>query len=283
MIKRSILCFAVLFGIHLVIVLLNPMVGMATHQWQDNVIKAQQFIYAEKSDTVMVGTSLSARIIRDSIPTVKSVSFGGCAVEDGLRIILSKGDLPRFILAETNLFFLDGNSELVSKMTEGVMPMLRRWIPSLREQYQPICMLASMMASAADINPQAGTSTVDMDLLNESIEHHIKYDWQMPEPQAETRMGDMKRLVEMFEAKGTRVLFFEMPVNERLTHLKRYDQTRELMQKTFPADRYTYLPFDTTRYVTTDGEHLDYEGQQVFSHYFKGVLSDLGRSAQDRN
>ena len=253
------------------------------HQWQDNVIKAQQFIYAEKSDTVMVGTSLSARIIRDSIPTVKSVSFGGCAVEDGLRIILSKGDLPRFILAETNLFFLDGNPELVSKMTEGVMPMLRRWIPSLREQYQPICMLASMMASAADINPQAGTSTVDMDLLNESIEHHIKYDWQMPEPQAETRMGDMKRLVEMFEAKGTRVLFFEMPVNERLTHLKRYDQTRELMQKTFPADRYTYLPFDTTRYVTTDGEHLDYEGQQVFSHYFKGVLSDLGRSAQDRN
>lgn len=283
MIKRSILCFAVLFGIHLVIVLLNPMVGMATHQWQDNVIKAQQFIYAEKSDTVMVGTSLSARIIRDSIPTVKSVSFGGCAVEDGLRIILSKGDLPRFILAETNLFFLDGNPELVSKMTEGVMPMLRRWIPSLREQYQPICMLASMMASAADINPQAGTSTVDMDLLNESIEHHIKYDWQMPEPQAETRMGDMKRLVEMFEAKGTRVLFFEMPVNERLTHLKRYDQTRELMQKTFPADRYTYLPFDTTRYVTTDGEHLDYEGQLVFSHYFKGVLSDLGRSAQDRN
>ena len=283
MIKRSILCFAVLFGIHLVIVLLNPMVGMATHQWQDNVIKAQQFIYAEKSDTVMVGTSLSARIIRDSIPTVKSVSFGGCAVEDGMRIILSKGDLPRFILAETNLFFLDGNPELVSKMTEGVMPMLRRWIPSLREQYQPICMLASMMASAADINPQAGTSTVDMDLLNESIEHHIKYDWQMPEAQAETRMGDMKRLVEMFEAKGTRVLFFEMPVNERLTHLKRYDQTRELMQKTFPADRYTYLPFDTTRYVTTDGEHLDYEGQQVFSHYFKGVLSDLGRSAQDRN
>ena len=283
MIKRSILCFAVLFGIHLVIVLLNPMVGMATHQWQDNVIKAQQFIYAEKSDTVMVGTSLSARIIRDSIPTVKSVSFGGCAVEDGLRIILSKGDLPRFILAETNLFFLDGNPELVSKMTEGVMPMLRRWIPSLREQYQPICMLASMMASAADINPQAGTSTVDMDLLNESIEHHIKYDWQMPEAQAETRMGDMKRLVEMFEAKGTRVLFFEMPVNERLTHLKRYDQTRELMKKTFPADRYTYLPFDTTRYVTTDGEHLDYEGQQVFSHYFKGVLSDLGRPAQDRN
>ena len=283
MIKKSILCFAVLFGLHLLIVLLNPTMGMATHQWQDNVIKAQQFIYAEKSDTVMVGTSLSARIIRDSIPTVKSVSFGGCAVEDGLKIILSKGDLPKYILAETNLFFLDGNAELVSKMTEGALPVLRRWIPSLREQYQPICLFASMMASAAGINPQAGTTTVDMALLDESIEHHIKYDWQMPEAQAERRMRDMKQLVEAFEAKGTRFLFFEMPVNERLLHLKRYDQTRALMQKTFPADRYTYLPFDTTRYVTTDGEHLDYEGQQVFSHYFKGQLSDIGHWFQHRN
>lgn len=283
MIKKSILCFAVLFGLHLLIVLLNPTMGMATHQWQDNVIKAQQFIYAEKSDTVMVGTSLSARIIRDSIPTVKSVSFGGCAVEDGLKIILSKGDLPKYILAETNLFFLDGNAELVSKMTEGALPVLRRRIPSLREQYQPICLFASMMASAAGINPQAGTTTVDMALLDESIEHHIKYDWQMPEAQAERRMRDMKQLVEAFEAKGTRFLFFEMPVNERLLHLKRYDQTRALMQKTFPADRYTYLPFDTTRYVTTDGEHLDYEGQQVFSHYFKGQLSDIGHWFQHRN
>ena len=120
MIKKSILCFAVLFGLHLSIVLLNPTMGMATHQWQDNVIKAQQFIYAEESDTVMVGTSLSARIIRDSIPTVRSVSFGGCAVEDGLKIILSKGNFPKYILAETNLFFLDGNPELVSKIASEV-------------------------------------------------------------------------------------------------------------------------------------------------------------------
>ena len=89
MIKKSIICFVIFAILHLCIVLFNPSVGMATHQWQDNVLKAQQFLYAEKADTVMVGTSLSARIIRDSIPFVKSVSFGGCSVEDGLKIIIS--------------------------------------------------------------------------------------------------------------------------------------------------------------------------------------------------
>ena len=113
MIKKSVCCFMTLAILHLCFVLFNPSTGMATHQWQDNVLKAQQFMYAEMSDTVMVGTSLSARIIRDSIPFVKSVSFGGCAVEDGLKIILSKGNAPKYVLVETNLLLREGNTELV--------------------------------------------------------------------------------------------------------------------------------------------------------------------------
>ena len=62
--------------------------------------------------------------------------------EDGLRIISSKDKLPKYVLVEANLMYQTGNSELVSKLTEGAMPMIRKWIPSLREQYaqgvQPI-------------------------------------------------------------------------------------------------------------------------------------------------
>ena len=74
--------------------------GVLTHQWQDNVNKAQQYVYEKSRDTVMVGTSLSSRIIADSIPMVTSLSFGGCSVEDGLMIILYKGYTPKFILIE---------------------------------------------------------------------------------------------------------------------------------------------------------------------------------------
>lgn len=275
MIKKSIICFVVLAVLHLCFVLANPSMGMATHQWQDNVMKAQQFLYAGKTDTVMVGTSLSGRIIRDSIPFVKSVSFGGCSVEDGLKIILSKKDVPKLVLLETNLLLIDGNPELVSRITNGVIPKIRHWIPSLREQYEPISLFASLMMNSTGINPQAGMAKVDMNLLNESINRHIAEDRLMPEEWIKRRGETIKALIAGLESKGTRFVFFEMPVNERLLHLKKNDQMRAFVKKEFPTSKYLYLPSDTFKYLTTDGEHLDFEGQQRFSHYFRKVLEDV--------
>lgn len=275
MIKKSIICFVVLAVLHLCFVLANPSMGMATHQWQDNVMKAQQFLYAGKTDTVMVGTSLSGRIIRDSIPFVKSVSFGGCSVEDGLKIILSKKDVPKLVLLETNLLLIDGNPELVSRITNGVIPKIRHWIPSLREQYEPISLFASLMMNSTGINPQAGMAKVDMNLLNESINRHIAEDRLMPEEWIKRRGETIKALITGLESKGTRFVFFEMPVNERLLHLKKNDQMRAFVKKEFPTSKYLYLPSDTFKYLTTDGEHLDFEGQQRFSHYFRKVLEDV--------
>jgi hypothetical protein len=275
MIKKSIICFVVLAVLHLCFVLANPSMGMATHQWQDNVMKAQQFLYAGKTDTVMVGTSLSGRIIRDSVPFVKSVSFGGCSVEDGLKIILSKKDVPKLVLLETNLLLIDGNPELVSRITNGVIPKIRHWIPSLREQYEPISLFASLMMNSTGINPQAGMAKVDMNLLNESINRHIAEDRLMPEEWIKRRGETIKALIAGLESKGTRFVFFEMPVNERLLHLKKNDQMRAFVKKEFPTSKYLYLPSDTFKYLTTDGEHLDFEGQQRFSHYFRKVLEDV--------
>ena len=275
MIKKSIICFVVLAVLHLCFVLANPSMGMATHQWQDNVMKAQQFLYAGKTDTVMVGTSLSGRIIRDSIPFVKSVSFGGCSVEDGLKIILNKKDVPKLVLVETNFLLIDGNPELVSRITNGVIPKIRHWIPSLREQYEPISLFASLMMNSTGINPQAGMAKVDMNLLNESINRHIAEDRLMPEEWIKRRGETIKALIAGLESKGTRFVFFEMPVNERLLHLKKNDQMRAFVKKEFPTSKYLYLPTDTFKYLTTDGEHLDFEGQQRFSHYFRKVLEDV--------
>lgn len=275
MIKKSIICLIVLAVLHFCLVLANPSIGMATHQWQDNVLKAQQFLYDGKTNTVMVGTSLSGRIIRDSIPFVKSVSFGGCSVEDGLKIILSKKDAPKLVLVETNFMLNDGNAELVSKLTNGINPVIRRWIPSLREQYEPICIFASLMMRSTSINPQAGMAKVDMNLLNESINRHIEEDRLIPEDQVKSRGMAIKALISELEKKGTRFVFFEMPVNEKLLHLKKSDQMRNFLKKEFSSSKYLYLPFDTTKYLTTDGIHLDFEGQQRFSHYFRNIVEKL--------
>lgn len=268
MIKKSFICCIILFIIHTVIVVYEPSIGMGTNQWQDNAIKAQQFMYAPNADTVMVGSSLSGRIIRDSIPFVKSISFGGCAVEDGLRIIHSKNYAPKYILVETNIIFREGNPDLVLGTTEGIIPKLRSFIPSLREQYEPICVFASLMTRSIDITPQM----VNINLLNKSINRMKEGDEPLQQEKIQERLHEIKRLINAIESGGTQFIFFEMPVNEQLSHLKLYDQTRAVLQKEFPKDKYCYLPSDTAKYLTTDGIHLDFDGAQRYSHYFREKL-----------
>ena len=270
MIKKSFICCIVLFIIHTVIVVYEPSIGMATNQWQDNAIKAQQFMYAPNADTVMVGSSLSARIIRDSIPFVKSISFGGCAVEDGLKIILSKNYTPKYVLVETNVVFKGGNQKLISETTEGIIPKLRSFIPSLREQYEPICIFISLMKRSINLTPQG--AMVNINLLNKSINRMKEGDEPLQQEKIQERLHEIKRLINAIESGGTQFIFFEMPVNEQLLHLKSYDQTRTVLQKEFPKDKYCYLPSDTAKYLTTDGIHLDFDGAQRYSHYFREKL-----------
>ena len=272
MIKKSFLSFLVMFGIHAVVTYLLPSLGMATNQWQDNMVKAQHFLYDEDADTAMIGTSLSARILPDSIPSVRSVAFGGCAVEDGLRLILSKPKVPHCVLVETNLFLRNGNEELVEKMTKGIIPQVKRWIPSLRESNEPICLLSGLMIKAAGINPQAAAMTVDLEQLKESIKRHLADDKSLSDTELAQRMETIKPLLIQLEQKGTKPIFFEMPIHQELYHLKELEQTRQAVRKAFPKTRYAYLPNDTTTYLTTDGLHLDYEGQQRYSHFIKQAL-----------
>lgn len=275
MIKKSLIAFAIFTAIHAIIIALQPTLGMPTHQWQDNIVKAQQFLYGDHTDTAMVGTSLSARIIGDSIPFVKSVAFGGCAVEDGLRLILSNPDKPKVVLLETNLFCRDGNDDMISKVSQGIIPTIRHIIPSLREQNEPICLISGLMIKAMGLNPQAAAATVDTTILRQNIERHLTEDTSLPTDKLQERLQTITSLIKQLESEGTRFAFFEMPVNESLYHLKELEQTRQTVKQAFPNTQYTYLPNDTTTYLTTDGLHLDLEGQQRYSHFFKQALGRL--------
>ena len=81
MIIKTLAVTLCLFGIHYVFAMSNPEIGIATHQGQDNVVKAEEYIYSP-ADTVVLGTSLAGRILyRDSLPTIQSIAFGGSSPE----------------------------------------------------------------------------------------------------------------------------------------------------------------------------------------------------------
>ncbi len=271
MIKKSIICFLILFIIHALFVKIFPNIGMATNQRQDNILKAQQAFYAEDMHMAIVGTSLANRIIRDSIPNIQSLAFVGCSVEDGLQILRNRRNVPKYVFVEINLILRGGRKELVNGTTNGIIPKIKEWIPSLREQYEPICILASTIIGTSKMNTQAGMAVIDSDRLNSQVEGLLKDDKPLEEDFVKKRMSEIKSLISELEAKGTKFVFFEMPINYRLTHLKSLDQIREVVRKDFPEETYDYLPSDTSKYMTTDGQHLDLEGQKKYTHFFRKV------------
>ena len=271
MIKKSLICFLILFIIHALFVKLFPNMGMATNQRQDNILKAQQAFYAEDLNMAIVGTSLANRIIRDSIPNIQSLAFVGCSVEDGLQILRNRRNAPKYVFVEINLLLRGGRKDLVNGTTEGIIPRIKEWIPSLREQYEPICILASTIIGTSKMNTQAGMAVIDYNRLNSQVENTLKDDKPIEDSIVKKRMKDIKTLTNELEAKGTKFVFFEMPINYRLTHIKSLDQIREVVRKDYPEDKYDYLPSDTSKYMTTDGQHLDLEGQKKYTHFFKQV------------
>ena len=269
MIKKSLLTAVICVLLHALFVALFPNAGAATNQWQDNIIKSQKYLYQTEADTCIVGTSLSARLLHDSIPSIQNLAFGGCGAVDGLRIIL---------LIETNLFFHSGSPSLIQSTTEGFKPLVIPCLPSLQEQYSPICLLSGLMMKVAGINPQGtGSSTVNLAQLRESIEREKEKteEYLLSAEELKERSETMLSLLKQLEEKNVKIVFFEMPINKELLQTENNEQVRQNVTKLFPPDKYTYLSTDTTSYLTTDGMHLGFEEQKKYSHFFKKAINRL--------
>lgn len=273
MIKKTFICFFIVAFCYSILIAFVPNKGIGTHQWQENQIRAQRFLYEKSSDTIIVGTSLSARILLDSLNNVSSCAFSACVVEDGLRLILSKDVIPHYVMIETNYILRPSNGELIKVNTQGPLPLLRNYIPILREQNSPISLFGWRFMQGA----LAPAETVDLDRLHKNIKNRISEDNThfLTKEQMEERMETILFLVGRLEERGAKIILFEMPLNDSLRHVRSNEQTRQAVIRMFPKEKYIYLPNDTSIYLTNDGEHLDAEGQRRYSNFLKVALDSI--------
>lgn len=270
MVKKSLIVF-ILFTLLHVVICITDVPRASTHRWQENVILAQKFLYDDDNEVCIVGTSLSAHIVQDSIPDVSILALSGCKIEDGLNIILNKQNKPKVVLIETNFFFDEGNQAICS-IGEGFWAKLQSKMPSLQEQYKPVCILYGLIKRGVSAEPEVQFAEGNKELLDKNVARLLEDDEEKDPEEFLVRQGVMKSLIEKLEEHDVKVVFFEMPIDERLEHLKRYDQTREAMSTLFNRDRYLYLPSDDSKYMTTDGIHLSGTGRIQYTHYFCKLL-----------
>jgi hypothetical protein len=281
MIKQSLMAAGVFLALDAAFVHLGPSGRpMAQHQWQDNLIKAERFVYGtgDEKEDVLVGTSLSGRLVMEKLPDIFNLGLGGLGILDGLDVLLQSQRRPRIVYIEMNMVLRERHAEFIASLNQPVLFHLRKWFPSMRDENQPVAMMMKTLrgsgmrfGSQAEVQEAHGEESIFTKMLAIHMADYVKIPRRAL---LDEQFNQLKTDVRALEKRSAAVVFFEMPVNEQLSELPRMRKIREYFHNYFPPKDYKYIARpDSGQYLTTDGEHLGHLEALRYTEYFKSMIA----------
>lgn len=295
MIKKTLIIFLILFGAHTVIVsyIANPDRYISEHQWQDNQIKTQKYLFTDLDsvDAIIVGSSLSERIHMNMLPHFYNLGLLGLGPIDGMSVVKAKGKYPQYVFVEINHIDRQISDELKNSIENPLMTPLRHHLISLRDGKQPMGFIAIpygqkataygvylMQTALTSISPKhqlADTTNTSVDMVDKMLAQSIEYQNKIPD-NLDIQIGLLKEYVDIMSQNGSTVIFFEMPIQPQLCGLPRSVAIRNKVYKAFPENEYKYINVpECGDYTTTDGEHLDFSSAQKYTEYLVNQIKSL--------
>ncbi|SHF54354.1 hypothetical protein [Dysgonomonas macrotermitis] len=295
MVKKTLLLFFILFAAYTLVVVYvaDPNRYISEHQWQDNQIKTQRYLFSDTDsiEAIIVGSSLCERLYMNQLPHFYNLGLLGLSSVDGLFTVVEKGVYPKYIFVEMNHIDRSLNEELKTSISNPLMTPLRHYIPSLRDGKQPMSFIAipyGQKATAYGVyllqtglgkitaSDERGKDTLEhVDMLSKILPQAIEYHSKVPE-NLEKDTQALRKYVDEVILHGSTVVFFEMPVQYQLCGLSRGAAIREQMYKTFPRDEFHYIDMpDCNDYTTTDGDHLDALSAEKYTRYFRQEIDSI--------
>lgn len=278
MIGKSLVGFVVLCSTYMLLMHAFPGLTVSQNQNQTNYIKAEQYLYASDvaKPVVIVGTSLSARLVADSLPGAYNLAFGGMSVTDGLAIVERSSQKPRLLLIEINLFYKTGSARFLEPLFNPVNYQLKKYFVSLRSDKQPIALataaLIRVLKNAKGHRGQSSGRKAEKDppFQQQVFSNYLTQYNILPDTTAVT--GSLKMLktaVVALQREGIKIVFLEMPVNEGLIRSPRHQYLSHAFRAAFPSSLYTYVPNQKWNFRTTDGLHMNRMEAQKFTKYLR--------------
>ncbi len=242
-----------------------------------NTVKAEDYLYeaAEHCDTLIVGSSMSERLIADSIGTTcYNLAFAGLSSQTGLELIRRSGHWPRLIYIETNTLLDSVKANKLSTLSEApTWQFVRQHLAFMRQKYQPVgvfkAVLRDWQYGKQEYIPFETAMTVDSVALEKAILPQL-HDWQTPVPDAELqeKLQVVIQILNTFRQHGTKVVLFEMPIDPRLQQSTRARSVQIALTKTCEANNYPFVtPAQADHYQTTDGIHLTVPESIRYTNY----------------
>lgn len=271
MIKKTLYCTLLLLLIYLALVAVAGSPDYAQSQWQNNVMRAEAYLYGPKRDIAVVGSSLAYRLPKRA--DVYNLAFAGMGALDGLEIITVSGSYPKVVLIETNIV-RERNDSFLGGLKRALP--IKRAIVMFREQYNPVSVfLYELKALKRHLTGQAAAPAI----IDETAGHDRNL--QMHVEAAQVTL-DARKLAEFMEAlkgyvtklqgQGTKVFFVELPMDRALGETPLHRQLAGSYATHFPTGDFI-VPEADFKAQTTDGIHLVEASAEGYLNYVLGKIS----------
>ncbi|MCE3037814.1 hypothetical protein [Helicobacter anatolicus] len=256
------LFFVIIFGFYNgFLYFVQPKISAYSSQDSENIARIEEYFYDKKYKKVLVGTSMSFRMDREILQQkgIFNLSLAGDSVLTGLSVIKESQNIPNVIYVETNLIFKELNKEMEAKSSE-----IKKYIPALQERYQLINIFFTILKNRlkehiirSDIRNEKVYELALCEKIKEYKDFNIKY---------KKSLTQLRELFEFFQKKGTRIEFFETPIDEKLENSFFMKKQREILKANFD---FPYLfVLDQHTYLTADGTHLLPKSARDFTKFF---------------
>lgn len=287
MIKKTLLYFGLLFALYFLFCkIYTPSYISSQGFWQDNQIKAQDYLYSntDSIENIIVGTSMSFRLQDDSLKNFYNLGLLGQGYIDGLEVITKKGVYPKRVFIETNFATtLDKSGLFYEILYNPILEPLRKHLPPLRDGRQPFLIAGSALENLAVkqlIVPSERDkyAAIFKSFVEPSSTSGRYQDFGKPlkKEYKEKVVSELKAYVKLLEEHDTEIIFFEMPIHKALYNSPKLVSTREAFEEAFPSAQYIYLPRPTyNEYETLDGLHLSKKEAELYTLQFRAQIDSL--------
>jgi hypothetical protein len=253
---------------------------------QTRSIQVEIFLYNTdiSNKNVILGSSLANRIIIDSVKNTYSLALGALGVFDGLYILSLKKEIPKLLFIEMNFIPIEPNDNFKNKFSNPTL-LIKKYITSLQENKQPLVILGNLFNKK--FFNQSKSSAISLKNINDSIKNATIFNTLFdknkktfsiaPSDNLLTlRLNNLAEILKIYQLKGTRIIFFEVPSNYQYKNLPYCKAVRDGFYNKFPRSEYMYIDMpENIKFTTSDGLHLGIEEAKIYSSYFKKQTSVL--------
>lgn len=284
MIKKSIIISLLLISLWYIYVLCYPTNSANQGFTQRNLSKAQEYIYSEeKIQNVIIGSSLTNRISDGNLKGVTNLSFDGLGPYDGINIILQSEKFPKVLMIEMNYLL---NKSIRKSFQDNIFGAFqfysKKYFSILRTDKQPIAHLNHYFLTKLNkkINEKIGFTTNKNShiMLKKLIKVYKNiYSKKLNTHQLKNKLFTLDSILTAMENGGTRVVFYEMPVNKQLIEMPLACQTRNEIRRICKMKNISFIEMPPKEIIfeTNDGVHLAKKESKIYTEYFLKELDKL--------